>query len=187
MDIQMRLFQTSQNVCCEKKVHCHSDDDCVLLFVDECVHFISLPTRLKSLGQVPVLEVHATAVIGRTPPPRSIKDIWGRETSKQGRFMASGREDSINVVFKLQIFISPVIARRGCLHRLHTVLADILMICHSAACVHACAYKCAFSWAYWQCENQLAVWRTEVNRLPFILGIHVPCATLSRTEWSCSV
>lgn len=109
----MRLFQTSQNVCCEK-VPCHSDGNHVLLFMDECLHFISVPTRLKSLGQVPVLEVHATAVIGRTPPPCSIKDIWGRETSKQRWFMASGREDSINVVFKLQIFIKLVIARGGC-------------------------------------------------------------------------
>lgn len=42
---------------------------------------------VKSLGQVLVFEVHATAVTGRTPLPRSIKDIWGHKqhNSEQGR------------------------------------------------------------------------------------------------------
>lgn len=45
------------------------------------------PTMLKSLGQVLVFEVHATAVTGRTPLPRSTKDIWGHKqhNSKPGR------------------------------------------------------------------------------------------------------
>lgn len=43
-----------------------------------------LPTTWKSLGQVLLLEVQATAVIGRTAP-RSIKDIWrGEEETVHG-------------------------------------------------------------------------------------------------------
>lgn len=41
---------------------------------------ISVLTIMKSFGQVPVLEVQASAVIGWTP--RSIKDIWEGKTDK---------------------------------------------------------------------------------------------------------
>lgn len=60
---------------------------------------------VKSLGQVLVFEVHATAVTGRTPFPRSIKDIWGhkqhdskqeRKRTHMGRFLFAFIKIDIN-------------------------------------------------------------------------------------------